>query len=157
MDLHIRIRASTTLRLSLAVGGPLAVTGLSLAALPVAADELPTFRRGLWEFNRTMDVGGGQKAISSRRCTEPGEDMRRQNATFAKAGCAVSPVSRRGEVYSFVANCKGGGTGNVVSQSVITVEGDSAYTVEVESSGDVGPGGGKRREVLKARRVGDCP
>lgn len=47
--------------------------------------------------------------------------------------------------------------GNVVSQSVITVESDAAYTVEIESSGDVGPGGGKRREVLRARRVGDCP
>jgi hypothetical protein len=83
--------------------------------------------------------------------------MKRQNAMFAKAGCTISPVTRKGDIYSFVADCKGGGAGKVVSQSVITVESDSAYTVEVESSGDAGPGGGKRSEVLKARRVGDCP
>ena len=47
--------------------------------------------------------------------------------------------------------------GDVVSQSVVTVESDTAYTVEIESSGEVGPGGGKRKETLKARRVGDCP
>ena len=104
-----------------------------------------------------MDMGGGEKTLSSRRCTEPGEDMRRQNGMFAKAGCKVSPVDRRGSVYSFVADCRGSGMGDVVSQSVVTVESDTAYTVEIESSGEVGPGGGKRKETLKARRVGDCP
>ena len=134
-----------------------AVLFLGLAPQALQAEELPSFRRGLWEFQRTMDMGGGEKTLSSRRCTEPGEDMRRQNGTFAKAGCKVSPVDRRGGVYSFVADCRGAGMGNVVSQSVITVESDTAYTVEVEASGDVGPGGGKRKETLKARRVGDCP
>lgn len=132
------------------------------AALPAAqAEELPTFRKGMWEFDRTMemgrDMGSGPKTIASRRCTEPGEDMKRQQAMFAKSGCTVSPVSRRGSVYSFVADCKGAGIGAVVSQSVITVESDSAYTIEVESTGDVDGGGRKNRELLKARRVGDCP
>lgn len=134
----------------------LAVLSLGLAPVPSQAEELPTFRRGLWEFNRTMDMGGA-KAISSRRCTEPGEDMRRQNAMFEKAGCKVSQISRRGNVYSFAADCKGSGLGDVVSQSVITVASDAAYAVEIESSGDVGPGAAKRRERLEARRVGDCP
>jgi hypothetical protein len=136
----------------------LAVLSLGLAPLPAQAEELPTFRHGLWELNRTMDRGGG-KSVTSRRCTEPGEDMRRQNAMFEKAGCKVSQISRRGNVYSFAADCKGSGMGNVVSQSVITVESDAAYVVEIESSGDVGPGGpgaAKRHETLEARRVGDC-
>ena len=134
-----------------------AVLFLGLAPQALQAEELPSFRRGLWEFQRTMDMGGGAKTLSSRRCTEPGEDMRRQNGMFAKAGCKVSPVDRRGSVYSFVADCRGSGMGDVVSQSVVTVESDTAYTVEIESSGEVGPGGGKRKETLKARRVGDCP
>ena len=136
-----------------------AFTATTLGLVPPAlrADDFPRFREGLWEFARTMDMGGGPKTLSSRRCTEPGEDMRRQNALFAKMGCSVSPVTRKGSVYRFVADCKGAGTGAVVSQSVITVESDSAYTVEVESSGDTGPGGGKRSETLKARRIGDCP
>ena len=134
-----------------------AVLFLGLAPQALQAEELPSFRRGLWEFQRTMDMGGGEKTLSSRRCTEPGEDMRRQNGMFAKAGCKVSPVDRRGSVYSFVADCRGSGMGDVVSQSVVTVESDTAYTVEIESSGEVGPGGGKRKETLKARRVGDCP
>jgi hypothetical protein len=135
----------------------LAAVSLGLLPLPGQAEEFPAFHRGLWEFNRTLDMGGGEKTVSSRRCTDPGEDMRRQNAMFAKAGCKLSPISRRGSVYSFVADCKGAGMGNVVSQSVISVESDAAYTVEIESSGDVGPAGGTRREVLKAKRVGDCP
>lgn len=138
-----------------------AVACLGVAAPPAQAEDLPTFRRGLWEFDRTVemgrDMGSGPKTISSRRCTEPGEDMKRQQAMFAKSGCTVSPVTRRGSVYSFVADCKGAGVGTVVSQSVITVESDSAYTIEVESTGEAAAGGHKNREVLKARRVGDCP
>ncbi len=148
--------ASDTRRMATVVPAALAAVNLAMAPVPAQAEELPTFRRGLWELNRTMDMGGG-KAVSSRRCTEPGEDMRRQNAMFEKAGCKVSEISRRGNVYSFAADCKGSGMGNVVSQSVITVESDAAYAVEIESSGDVGPGAAKRRERLVARRVGDCP
>jgi hypothetical protein len=136
----------------------LAVGGAGLAAPPPAqADELPTFRKGLWEFSRTMDMGGGEKTMSARRCTDPGADMKQQNAMFAKSGCKVSAITRRGNVYSFVADCKGAGLGEVVSQSVITVESDAAYTIEVLSSDEAGPSGDKSKEVLKARRLGDCP
>lgn len=135
----------------------LAAASVGLATLPAQAGELPTFRHGLWEFARTLDMGGGEKTISSRRCAEPGEEMSRQNAMLVKAGCTVSPVSRQGNTYSFVADCKGGGMGIIVSRSVIAMESDASYTVEIESSGDVGPGNGKRREVLKAHRVSDCP
>jgi hypothetical protein len=140
-----------------AIQAVLAAVGVGLATLPAQAGELPTFRFGLWEFTRTLDMGGGEKTISSRRCTEPGEEMSRQDAMLVKAGCTVSPVSRQGNSYSFVADCKGGGMGNIVSRSLITVESDASYTVEIESSGDVGLGTGKRSEVLKAHRVGDCP
>ena len=152
---HLRVRLSTSI-----VCGAVAAAGLVLAIQPAQADEWPTFRKGLWEFNRTMQGGAGSgmpDKLSNRRCVDPGEEMKRQNAMFAKAGCTLSPVTRKGNLYSFVAECKGGATGKLVSQSVITVESDSAYTVEVESSGEVGPGGGKGSEVLKARRVGDCP
>jgi len=149
--------ASDVRKTATVIQAALAAVSLQLASLPAQAGELPTFRHGLWEFTRTLDMGGGEKTISSRRCTEPGEEMSRQNAMLAKAGCTVSPVSRQGNAYSFVADCKGGGMGKVVSRSVITVESDASYTVEIESSGDVGPGTGKRREVLKAHRVSDCP
>jgi hypothetical protein len=149
--------ASDVRKTATVIQAALAAVSLELAGLPAQAGELPTFRHGLWEFTRTLDMGGGEKTISSRRCTEPGEEMSRQNAMLAKAGCTVSPVSRQGNAYSFVADCKGGGMGKVVSRSVITVESDASYTVEIESSGDVGPGTGKRREVLKAHRVSDCP
>lgn len=149
--------ASDVRKTATVVQAALTVASMALGPVPALAEELPTFRRGLWEFSRTMDIGSGAQTISSRRCTEPGEEMRRQHAMFAKAGCKVAPISQQGSVYSYVVDCTGTGMGNVVSRSAITVESDAAYKVEIESSGDVGPGTGKRNEVLKAHRASDCP
>ena len=87
--------ASDVRKTAAVIQAALAAVSVGLATLPAQAGELPTFRHGLWEFTRTLDMGGGEKTISARRCTEPGEEMSRQNAMLAKAGCTVSPVSRQ--------------------------------------------------------------
>lgn len=125
-----------------------------LLATPALADEIPAFRKGLWEFNRTVEgqgQGGKPATMSSRKCVEPSADMRQMNAMLAKQGCKFSPTQRKGNAYSFAADCQMQGL-SMKSQSVLTVESDSAYTVQVTSSG----GGQATRELLKARRVGDC-
>jgi hypothetical protein len=132
-----------------------AAIGLAVVQL-ARADEPPKFRKGLWEFERTA---GGQK-MHATQCTDPGEDMRRQNEMIEKGGgCKISPLQRSGNTYSFSADCSmktpRGDTVSFRSTSVMTVESDSAYKIDVTtSSGGADSPVGK--ELLTARRVGDC-
>lgn len=125
------------------------------AAGPAAADEWPVLRHGMWEFNRTMEtVGktGKPQTLHTSKCASPTEEITRQQEMLGKAGCKFSPVVRAGNVFTYSAVCKVQGP-TVTSKSVMTVDGDSAYTLRVDS--DVG--GEATRELLQARRKGDCP
>jgi hypothetical protein len=117
------------------------------------AEELPKFRQGLWEFERTA---AGQK-MHTTQCTAPNEDMKRQNEMIEKrGGCKMSPLQHKGNTYTFSADCSMSTPQGPVafkSTSVMTVESDSAYKIEVSTSGGPGPAG---KELLTARRVGDC-
>ncbi|MCC6610196.1 MAG: DUF3617 family protein [Burkholderiales bacterium] len=127
-------------------------SGFAIPAAVATAQELPAFRKGMWEFNRTIDDGGGAaKSVTLKKCTSPTDDMRRQNDALAKAGCTFSPATRSGSPYTFTARCNVQGA-SVQSRSVISVESDSAYTVDVESQ----QGGRASKERLVARRIGDC-
>jgi len=129
--------------------GSILLTGAS------KADDMPTFRQGLWEFNRTIQSLGspGQpQTLTSKKCTNPTEDMKKQHEMVSKTGCKFSPVVRNGKTYTFTTECKIQGVA-VKSTSIITLENDSAYSVKVESrSGAQGT-----NETLQARRTGDCP
>lgn len=132
--------------------GALAILGcVSLAAL---AADLPSFRKGMWEFKRTVEgqgAGGKPVTLSNKKCTDPSADMKHMNELLAKQGCKVSAVSSKGNTHSFTSSCQVQGV-PMQSQSVMTVQSDSAYTVQVSSSG----GGRRTKEMLTARRVGDC-
>jgi len=132
---------------------PLALAAL-LATAPALADDPPQFRQGLWEFDRSA---GGQRMHKSE-CTSPTEDMKRQNETIAKGGgCKFSPPVRSGSTYTFSADCSmagpQGGPVSFRSTSVMTVESDTAYKIEVTTTGGAAP---PVKEVLTARRIGDC-
>lgn len=124
--------------------------GLALPAL--AADQLPDFRPGLWEFRRSVDAGDGKPAtLTNQKCTSPTDDMNRKTESMATSGCQASPVSRSGNLYSFSFKCTIQGI-PIESKSVITFVSESAYKVDVESK----QGSRTSREQLDARRVGDC-
>jgi hypothetical protein len=127
----------------------------SLGALAaVAATDFPPLKKGMWEFKRTVDSqGAGAKPanLANQKCTDPAADMRRMNESMTKQGCKISPVSNKGNAYSFTSECQMQGV-SIQSQSVITVESDSAYTTQVNSSA----GGRSTKELLVAKRVGDC-
>jgi hypothetical protein len=117
-----------------------------------AAQELPIFRKGMWEFNRTIAGASGKtQTITTKKCTNPTDDMRKQNDMLTKAGCKFSPVTKSGSSYSFTSDCSIQGIA-VQSQSVISVDDDTAYKVNIESQ----QGGAKTKEVLVAKRIGDC-
>ena len=132
-----------------------AATALLVSTLlcgPALSDDLPALRQGLWKFQRT--VGG--KKIETTKCTSPTEDMKKMNMNLEKSGCRFTPVKRSGNVYTFSADCSmkmpSGPTMNSRSTSVITVESESAYRVEV----DVVTDGQPSKERLVAKRIGDC-
>jgi len=116
------------------------------------AEDPPAFRQGLWQFDRTV---GGQK-LQTRECTSPSEELKRQNELLAKSGCTISPTIRSGNAYTFSAECTINTPGAVSvsarSTSVMTVDSDGAYKVEIATTG----AGTSTQEVLIARRVGDC-
>ena len=124
---------------------------LTSLAMPSIADELPVFRKGLWEFDRSVDGGDGKPvALTTQKCTDPTADMKKKNEA-ALGTCKISPVARSGNFYTFSAECTILGV-SMQSKSVITAESDSAYRVDVEARQD----GITTREQLTAKRVGDC-
>jgi hypothetical protein len=139
-------------RASRVVTGMLLLAACSAAGGPAGADEVPALRQGLWKFHRV--VAG--KPMDVTRCADPREDMKRQNAMLTKFGCRFTPLKRIGNTYTFIADCtiknSAGGTVTSHSKSVITVESENAYKVEVETSAN----GQTQKELLLARRTGDC-
>jgi Protein of unknown function (DUF3617) len=127
--------------------GLLTLLALSVLSIPVSAEDLPVFRQGMWDFQRTV----GTQKMNTQRCASPNDDMKRQNGMLEKAGCHFSPFEKAGKTYTSTAEC------TVKSQSshtttVITVESDSAYTVQVDGTAN----GQSTKELLTARRTGDC-
>ena len=129
-------------------------TWLASFANITKAEDMPNFRKGMWEFKRTVDNAdrpGKPQTTETKKCTNPSEDMKRQKEMLSKAGCKFAPVSKSGNSYSFTTDCNIQGVAGQ-SKSLITVENDSAYSVKVESR----MGAQVTKEVLLARRTGDC-
>lgn len=123
---------------------------LAISAAAMAEDP-PVFRKGQWEFTRTVDAGGGQPlTMKTQECIDPTEDMKKQNQSAEQIGCKSSS-SRNGDKYNVTADCVIQGVA-MQSKSAITVESDSAYRIDVESL----VGGKTTKELLVARRIGDC-
>ena len=138
------------------IGGPLrllSVAALALGSISIAvAADWPVFKPGQWRFERTMQ--GSEpvpQKVSTTECVDPTADQKAQRDMLAKAGCKFSPLAQSGRTYRYTADCK---MGNMTSSSASVLEVDSpeAFTITVESTVD----GSKSREVLRARRVGDC-
>jgi hypothetical protein len=119
---------------------------------PASADELPVFCRGMWEVQHTL----GTERTESKRCTNPTEDMRHQNAMLEKAGCRFPLVTKSGSTYRFSAGRSvkdpSGMYMNSRTASVLTVESDSAYRVQVEATTHGQP----TKELLVVRHLRDC-
>lgn len=132
-----------------------AALGLSLCLSAAAfAADLPPLRKGMWEFVRTVDgqgAGGKPVTLTRKACTDPSADMKRNNEMLAKSACKFSAPSSKGNVYTFSAECPMQGVA-VQSQSVLTFQSDSSYSAQITSSG----GGKSTKELLVAKRLGDC-
>ena len=123
-----------------------------LATAAAGAEELPTLKRGMWQFDRS--VNGREMGVITQ-CANPTADMKEQDAMLTAAGCNFAPVRQDGDKYSFDVACsiKSGSTLiNSKTTTVMTVSGDSAYNVRVSGTTNGQP----TDETVVAKRVGDC-
>src|SRR5205085_9408924 len=95
-------------------------------AADAAAVELPSFRPGLWEYRRTLMRSGGPQVSTTRKCTNPGTEMREKMTELKKKNCQFAPLKRSGEHYISSWICQTP-SGAMRFRDVLTATDDSSY------------------------------
>lgn len=115
-----------------------------------ADDVYPTFRKGLWQVDDTMEINGKSIKHPRTKCMDPTDEVRGKLTPGNAFGCVTGVPKKIGNRYEIVTTC----TGTIVGHTnrVITVESDNAYT----DISDQQLGKAKAKETLIARRIGDC-
>lgn len=119
------------------------------------AEEWPEVQHGLWETERSMENEAG--SLKDSICTNPIEDLKKLNRTLEQnSDCQYDPPSKDGDSYRYRTECAmnnlGGVSFSVVTTSVLTMDGENAYSLEVERT----ISSTTKKETLRAKRVGDC-
>jgi hypothetical protein len=131
----------------------LAFAGLCAAALPVTAADWPTFAPGQWQIERSIEGMAPQaQKIQRTECMDPSADLAEQREMLGAAGCQFSELTGSGSTFRYTATCKIGGMTSV-SESLLEVDGAEGFTITIDSETD----GMKTHEVMRAKRLGDCP
>jgi hypothetical protein len=126
---------------------------LTCAFSTALGEDWPTFKPGLWEFDRTIEgMAPAPKKVSRKQCVDPTADQKTQRGRLTAAGCEFSPIVRTGTTYRYSATCRIAGE-TTSSSSVLEFQSAEAYKLVVDST----TAGQKSHEVLIARRLGDCP
>jgi len=145
-------RTRSLLLAGLSVAGLLAGTPSRVTAGEV---EHPTFRKGLWSFQRTIERIHGPSERNSllhkqqmMRCVDPNMAMKAIFASPSIGRCHSSKPVRIENRYVFAVRCDYMGP----VRTEITVDSDTSYTeVNVLSVGSQ-----PRKDIVIARRLGDC-
>lgn len=128
-----------------------ALVAVLLAAPMARADDVPTLRQGLWDYQRTA----GTQKFAAEECIDPSEDLRRQHAALERMGCKLAPVVRAGSSYTYAADCAlklPSGPVTFSTTTVIAADSDTVYHVESRMTNQ----GGTTIETITAQRVADC-
>jgi hypothetical protein len=128
------------------------------SATLVVAEEWPRFRKGVWQFERTLELTGvssdsDEKArvlIKSQmtRCVDPSEAMKETFKPLSVGSCHSRPPQRMSNRYVFPLRCDYMGP----VRTTIDVESDVAYT-EIN---ELTVGRLPRTDTVIARRIGEC-
>ncbi len=122
------------------------------------ADDGPTFRSGLWKFERTLETNGEATdrlqtsglsiARQMTRCVNPTLELKEELTPLKVGACNTRDLRKTDDGYVFEKVC-----GNAAPiKSEINVKSDSAYT-EIHE-GNIGKLSTK--EIVVAHRIGDC-
>jgi hypothetical protein len=142
-------------RLMLAIA---ATCALFAAGSESFADDGPTFRSGLWKFERTLETNGEANdrlqtsglpiARQMTRCVNPMLELKEELTPIKVGACNTRNLRKTDDGYVFEKIC--GRAAPIKSE--INVKGDSAYT-EIHE-GNIGKLSTK--ETVVAQRIGDC-
>ena len=135
-----------------------AACALLVASSASFAYDGPTFRSGLWKFERTLETDGKPNdrlqtsglpiARQMTRCVNPTLELKAEFAPLKAGGCSTKDLRKTDDGYVFQKVC--GGAAPI--QTEINVNGDSAYTeIHQGSIGKI-----PTKETVVAQRVGDC-
>ena len=137
------------------IGAIGSIVALSLVVLPALASESsdwPKFRKGLWQFERTLAANANGGVIFKRemtRCVDPSESMRETFRSGSVGACRSSrPDQVASNKYVIAQRCDYMGP----VRTTILVESDTAYT-EVN---EVQVGALPRTDTVIARRIAEC-
>ncbi len=133
-----------------------AQTALLLAAALFAhagmAEDWPALKKGRWEMTRTSQAGPAPAETTSyKECSNPTVDMMRNAYNDFAKRCETSPLTRNGNTYRYSTLCATP-SGKMLSRYTFTVDGDSAFKLEIEAE----QGGLKVKGVTTARYIGKC-
>lgn len=133
---------------------PPAASASSASAAVATPVELPAFRFGLWEYQRTLmqDATPKPRVTSMKKCVDPGEEMRAKMDTLKKRGCEFAPVKRHNDRYisSWVCQTQ---TGPLRFRDVLIVKDENGYQDVSETHSPQGVS----QQKITATRLGDCP
>jgi hypothetical protein len=129
------------------------------AAMPAClAYDGPTFRSGLWKFERTLEADGkptNRLPTSGlpidremTRCVDPTSALKAEFTPSHFGACKTKDVRKTDGGYVFKRACESG----VPIETRIDVKNDGSYTET--NQGNIGKISTK--ETIVARRVGDC-
>jgi len=95
---------------------------------------------------------GGPQVSTTRKCTNPGAEMREKMTELKKKNCQFAPLRRSNEHYisSWICQTSAGATR---FRDVLTATDDSSYqdVSEAHSAQHV------TQQKIEARRLGECP
>jgi hypothetical protein len=112
------------------------------------AEDIPSFKKGNWEYDSTLVINGKENKKKFSKCTDPTNEISGALTPMDMGICKSSGVKKAGNKYSISTDCGK----NSSSQVVITTQGDSDYT-EVDDSQF---GNSHTKETTVAHRTGEC-
>lgn len=128
----------------------LGITLLFTMAAPVVLSAPPTMTPGLWEITLRTELPVAMPPMTTTVCVSKDEIAEREKPPKVKAkdDCATVSGDLSGNVLAYVSKCK---SRDAETKVRITFHGDRYEgVVEIQSTGR------ETRQVISARRIGDC-
>jgi hypothetical protein len=137
--------------------GLVSILSVSPLGAELQAYDGPTFSRGMWRFERSLEVSSRNTEIPNSkhvrydpavtRCVDPTQAMKETFRPVTVGTCQSSPPEKEKNTYRFAKRCDYLGP----VTTTISIESATAYREINEML--AGP---PKKETVVARRIGDC-
>ncbi len=138
---------------------PALIVATALAVPAALAQDYPKLKSGQWEMTMiTSKAAKDAPPTKTTMCTDDAlqKEMTSMGAGVAKEMCTKNEIRREGARYVGLSECNFGGSRSV-SRTVMTLTGDTAYRMEIDTTYDPPMMGMKQAHtVLEGRYVGAC-